>query len=95
LIITPKDGGVVVSFKAVPKSSKNSIEYFGDGLKIKLKSPPVDGKANKELISYLSKFLGLKKCDVKIASGDTSKTKSVWIRIDKNELIKKLEEING
>ena len=50
---------------------------YGDALKVKLTSAPVEGKANKELVALLAKELGLKKRDVEIVSGETSKNKVV------------------
>jgi uncharacterized protein (TIGR00251 family) len=48
-------------------------------LKIKLKSPPVDGAANEELISFLSKLLRIPKTHVQMISGQTSRKKCVRI----------------
>jgi len=47
----------VYKIKVIPNSSKNEIvEKMSDGtIKIKLKAPPIDGKANEELIKFLAK----------------------------------------
>ena len=46
-------------------------------LLLKLQAPPVDGKANAELIRFLSKTLGCSKSDIVILRGDTSRQKSL------------------
>lgn len=51
----------------------------GEALRIKLKAPPVDGKANKELIAFLAKTFGLPKTAVTIVRGEKSRVKSLEI----------------
>lgn len=67
--------------KIIPNSSKNEIvEEMTDGtLKVRLKAPPVDGKANEELIKFLSKKWKIPKNNIEIKSGKTSKNKIVEI----------------
>jgi uncharacterized protein (TIGR00251 family) len=69
---------LILKIKVEPRSSRSGIAgMYGDSLKVKLTSAPVDGKANKELIALLAKELGIKKRDVEILSGETSKNKVV------------------
>lgn len=71
---------VTLSITVAPRSSSNSIAGVVDGrLKIKLTSPPVDGKANTKLINYLSKLLKIKKSSIEITQGETSKKKVVAV----------------
>lgn len=51
----------------------------GDRLKIRLQAPPVDGKANTELIRFLSKLFNLPRNAVSIESGELSRQKRVRI----------------
>ncbi len=48
-------------------------------LKVKLTSPPVEGKANEELIEFLADLLGVRKSDIKILRGGSSKQKTVEV----------------
>ena len=75
-----KDGNLILSVRVLPKSSKSEIvgEYDG-ALKVKIKSPPVEGAANQELIKVLAKFFDVPKNAIEILSGQTSKTKQVKI----------------
>jgi uncharacterized protein (TIGR00251 family) len=66
--------------KVEPRSSRTmAAGLHGDALKVKLTSPPVEGKANEELIEFLSELLKVKKCDIKILRGQSSKQKVVEI----------------
>ena len=69
---------LTIKIKVEPRSSKSGIVGpYGDALKVKLTSPPVEGKANKELIEVLAKAFGVAKKDVEIISGQSSKNKIV------------------
>jgi uncharacterized protein (TIGR00251 family) len=71
---------LTIKIKVEPRSSKSEIVgAYGDALKVKLTSPPVEGKANKELIELLSKKLKVRKKDIEIISGQSSKNKVVKI----------------
>lgn len=64
-----------------PRASKDEIVGEHDGaLKIRVKAPPVDGAANKQLVKFLAKQFGVAKSDVIIESGETSRRKRVRIR---------------
>ena len=69
--------------KVKPNSQQQKIEELADGsLNVHLKSPPVDGKANEELIKLLAKKFDVLKSSITIKSGVTSRNK--LIIIDKN-----------
>lgn len=65
-----------------PNASVTKIIGKHDGaLKIKVKAPPVDGKANKEIIEYLSELLSLPKKSISISHGETGRHKLIEIDI--------------
>lgn len=75
---TPK--GLYLRIRLQPRSSRNSVEGVQDNaLKIKITAPPVEGEANKALIEYLSKLIGVKKSSLQIDSGEKSKDKRVKV----------------
>ena len=81
--VLTKPQGLSISVKVVPGASKTVIVGFeGDFVKIRLAAPPVDGKANRELIDYISKLLSVPKSKVHIQSGLTSKRKVIRIEND-------------
>ena len=74
------DVSVTFSVRVIPRSPKTEIvgEYYG-ALKIKLKSPPVDGAANNELIRFLSKLLEVPKANIEIVAGETTRSKRIRV----------------
>lgn len=81
----------ILAVHITPKSAKNQIIGWVDGteggkiLKIKIAAPPEDGKANAELLRFLSKIWGIPKRDIELASGDTSRHKRLKIHDDSVE----------
>ncbi len=66
--------------KVKPNAKNTQIQPQIDGsLIVSLKAPPIEGKANQELITVLAKFLAIKKSQISIKSGLTSKHKLVVI----------------
>ncbi len=71
---------MIFTIKVKPNSKNQSIEEQPDGsLIVHLKSPPVDGKANQELIVLLSKKFKVPKSSIAIKCGLSSKNKLVEI----------------
>ena len=74
------DNGVVVDVKVVPGSSRTAIAGMLEGmLKVKVAAAAEKGKANRCLIEFLAKKLGVKKKAIEIISGKTSPVKQVQI----------------
>lgn len=74
--ITKNESGILLKLYIQPGASKNQVAgEFGDPLclKIKIKSPPVEGTANKELVKFLSKTFGLSKSKFNLIRGETSR----------------------
>jgi uncharacterized protein (TIGR00251 family) len=78
----------VVTIKVIPRSSINKIVGFeGDILKVKVKSAPVDGSANRDLIVLLSKCVKVAKEKIEILSGHKSRLKKIrFYGIKKDDL---------
>ena len=89
--IKEQDNSVVLSLRIVPNAKKTEIQgEHGDALKIRIQSPPVDGKANAELIKFLSKKIGVHKSAIHIVSGDTGRDKRVMIHGISYEKVKEV-----
>jgi uncharacterized protein (TIGR00251 family) len=64
-----------------PRASRTKVVGEHDGrLKIALAAPPVDGEANAALIEFLSDALSVRKADVQLVDGETSRRKRLVIR---------------
>lgn len=68
--------GVVVSVRAQPRARQGRIvgEHAGS-LKVSVTEPPEQGKANQSIIDLLANHLGLKRSQVQLISGATSRDK--------------------
>ena len=66
---------IKLQIKVSANPKKNSIEFFDDFIKLKISKPAVDGKANKEIIKYLSEILNLPKNNIQILNGEKSSLK--------------------
>lgn len=97
MYFTESPEGAIVSVRAAPRSSKAGIEglWGDDAIKIKIKSAPVDGKANKELIEVLADEFDLPKSSVIFKSGETSKTKRLLLKGVSGETVKNIVENKG
>jgi uncharacterized protein len=69
-----------ISVKVQPNANHNDvIGQTGGVWKIKIAAPPDKGKANKELIDYLSGLLNVKKAQINILRGQTTHNKVLEI----------------
>jgi uncharacterized protein (TIGR00251 family) len=73
--------GVTLRLHIQPGAKKTEVVgMHGEALKIRLAAPPVDGKANACLLSFLAERLGVAKSAVSLLSGESSRAKRVHIR---------------
>jgi len=80
LKVTKTAAGVTFRVRVQPGASKNEIVGIQeDALKIRISAPPVEGKANKALIQFLAKQLAVKRNQVEIMSGHTSRIKTIHV----------------
>lgn len=91
-MIKETNDGLIVNIKISPNSKKNEIINEGEFSKVKITAQPIDGKANKALVEYLSKNFKIPKTSIKILKGETSKEKTILFctkDTDKKELLYK------
>jgi len=87
-----EDGFVTLKIKAQPQSSKNSFcGIYGESLKVKIKAPAIEGRANRELIRFISKSFKVPKSSIELLSGQSSKIKVLKFPISR-EFIKFVEK---
>jgi uncharacterized protein len=86
------EGGVCIRVYASPRASANSILGLHNGeVKVALVAPPVEGAANRALIEFLAKKLGVPRGAVTLISGETSRHKRVQVEgIDTQTALSKL-----
>jgi hypothetical protein len=73
-------GGVTIRVFVTPRSSANKVVGEQNGaIKVALTAPPVEGAANKALVEFLAKLLGVPRSSVSLISGETSRQKTVRV----------------
>ena len=82
----------VFDIAVAPKSSRSKISLGADNaIKVYLNSPPIDGKANTELITLFSKKLRIPKSNITILSGEKGKKKRIAIEgLSREAIMEKL-----
>ena len=71
---------MLLRIKVKPNSKTDEIIREEDGsLKVKIRAQPVEGKANKYLITYLSKVLGIPKSGITLLKGESNSFKTFEI----------------
>ena len=81
-----------ISLRVYPSAISNEVMDFTDGvLQVKVSAPPVKGKANRELITFLSQKLAVGKGSITIIKGHTSRNKVIAIDgLSREEVIRRL-----
>jgi len=79
-VIRETKDGVTLAVRAQPGAKKTAIVgVYGEGaaaqLKIAVKAPPVEGRANEALIAFLAGLLDVARRDVVLVSGESSRSK--------------------
>ena len=88
---------VKISLCVYPNAIRNEVMGFTDGvLRVKVSAPPSKGKANRELITFLSRLLGVGKDSINIIKGHTTRNKVVAIDgLSREEVMERLSPKTG
>lgn len=68
-----------IKVRVAPRAKRESVEPYEDGLKVYLKAPALEGKANKRLIEMLSEHFKVKKYNISIIKGLSTREKIIEI----------------
>lgn len=81
-----------ISLHVYPSAPRNQVVGFSEGvLRVKIAAPPLKGQANRELVAFLSKLLGVSKGSLAILKGHTSRNKLIAVSgLSQEEVIKRL-----
>ncbi len=95
------DGTILIRLHVQPKASKTRITGIHDGcLKLAITAPPVDGKANQEVVKFLAALLAIPSRDITLKTGVQGRRKQVAIAglagvAARQKIIKTLESISS
>lgn len=87
------DDGIILRLRISPNASKNQFIFADDMIKLKITAQPIENKANKAVIEYLSKLFKVPKTKITILKGDTSKEKTLLIKTTDMEKIENIKTI--
>ena len=74
------DGAITLTIHAQPGAKRTEVAgVHGEALKIRLASPPVEGKANEELRRFLAEAFGVPQRNVTLVRGEAGRRKTVRI----------------
>ena len=95
LALEPHADGTILPVRAQPGGRRNEIRGVQDGaLKVSVTQAPDKGKANRALAELLAKKLGLKKSQVELVSGETSRKKRFLVRgLGVEELAARIDQV--
>jgi uncharacterized protein (TIGR00251 family) len=87
--------GCILPVRAQPGARRTGIVgEHGGALKIAVQAPPQDGRANKALVDILRSLLKLKRSQIDLVSGESSRDKRFLIEgLSKSELASRLAEL--
>ena len=75
-----KSGAVVLDVHVIPNASRTQADGTHDGaLRVRLHAPPVDGKANTALMTWLANALQISRSHIELIRGQTAKRKQLRI----------------
>ncbi len=89
-----KEEQATIVVQVQPNASRNKIACFKNGVwHLRVAAPPVKGKANQELLKFLSDVLGVSKVNLTIEKGTTSKRKTIVIKgLTRDQVIEQLKK---
>ncbi len=72
--------GIQLTLKVIPNAVKSEVVTFNNGvLRIKVAAPPFKGRANQEIINFMSQLLAIPKSSLHILKGHRSRNKILHI----------------
>jgi hypothetical protein len=83
--IDPGTGALVLAIQAQPNAKRTEVVgLHGDALKIRLAAPALGGRANDCLVGFIAERLGVKRNQVSVVQGESSRRKVVSVAAPAN-----------
>lgn len=84
---------MILQVKVQPGSKVDKVlGWKEDILRVAIQAPPEKGQANKALIKFLARVFKVKKNDLKLLSGKTSRLKRLECALTEKELLEKINQ---
>jgi uncharacterized protein (TIGR00251 family) len=90
-----KEGGIIMNVRVVPRAARNAVVGIMENgaLKIRIKAPPEEGRANEQLVRFLATQWKTPRADIEILSGASGRSKRLRIAMASEKLLKELLSI--
>jgi len=84
--------GLVLPVRAQPNAKRAGVQGERNGaLKVAVTAPPEDGRANEAIVEVLRELLGVRRSEVVLLSGQTSRDKKFLVRgLTREQLLERL-----
>ncbi len=95
----PDATGLTMTVRVTPRASRSAFAGLidlpdgGQAVAIRVAAPPVDGAANAALIAFLSKQLAVRKSDISLSGGETSRLKQIHVDGDAERIAEALRRL--
>jgi len=87
-------GCVVLSLHVQPNARCTEFAgLYGEAIKLRLAAPPVDGKANQALCSFIAEFCKVPRRAVRLLSGESARAKRVQVEGVDEETLRRLHRL--
>jgi hypothetical protein len=95
--VKPHADGCLLAVRAQPGARRDGVTGEQAGaLRVSVTAPPEDGRANAALVEVLREWLGLKRSQVELVGGRTSRNKTVLVRgLTPDELTERIAGLLG
>ena len=92
-LLKMKKESTLITVQVQPGASRNQVTRYTDGvLHVRIAAPPVRGKANRELIAFLSDILSVSRSSLSIEKGHTSRRKVIAVEgMEQGEVMERIE----
>lgn len=78
---------MILEVRVIPRAKRNQIKKENGLVKVYLTKPAQDGRANAQLVEFLSEQVKIKKYQIRIIKGENSRQKLLEIDGDANFLV--------
>jgi len=83
----------IIEVRVKPRSKQERIALTGQGIEIRVNTPPVDGRANERVLKMLAEKLDVPKSAMKILTGVSARTKRIAVEgLIESEVRRRLRE---
>ena len=88
--------GSLLFVRVVPgASSAQIVGYQGDELKVRVCSPPVDGRANEEVVRVIASALEIRSREIELVAGHSARSKQLLVALATGELRRRVQLLIG